>query len=568
MSGLATILEENQRLRELLAVRERDLQQRDETLREHQETLRKRDETLREHQETLQQRDETLRKRDETLREREAMVATLRQQTDKLERALAVIEARLRGPASERYIPESQGVLPFSGEAHPPPRTQLPKPDPASKKPSSRAGRATRKRKPRRRKLQNIGLPVRDIHCRADPAAACHRCGGPLRPAGKATSHQVNWVPGHFVVDKHIRDRCACPSCPTEGILTVPPPAALARSICGNGLLSRLLIDKFSDHLPLHRQARRMGREGFEVATSTLSGWVVAAAELLSPLAAAIQADTQKSSFLQGDDSGFPVQDGGNGKLRKGRIWAFTDQEQVWYAFSGTKKGEVPARLLAEYSGEVLLADGGSEFNQVVVALGLERAGCWSHLRRYFFESRLYHPEEAGLALDTIQDLFSVERGLKGKPPDEVRRARDEFSRPLVDGLYVWVKSMSTVTRPDSLLGKALTYARNQEAFMRLFLVHPSLPIHNNLSELMLRQPVVGRKNWLFARSEGGAKAACTIYTIVGSCMLQGIDPFAYLNDIFSWLPDHPINRVQELTPRAWRLARQLENQPHTAQGD
>ena len=545
MSGLATILEENQRLRELLAVRERDLQQRDETLREHQETLRK---------------------RDETLREREAMVATLRQQTDKLERALAVIEARLRGPASERYIPENQGVLPFSGETASPPRTQLPKPAPASKKRSSRGGRATRK--PRRRKLQNIGLPVREVHCRADPAAACHRCGGPLRSAGKAISHQVNWVPGHFVVDKHIRDRCACPDCPTEGILTVPPPAALSRSICGNGLLSRLLIDKFSDHLPLHRQARRMGREGFEVATSTLSGWVVAAAELLSPLAAAIQADIQKSPFLQGDDSGFPVQDGGNGKLRQGRIWAFTDQAQVWYAFSDTKKGEVPTRLLADYSGEVLLADGGSEFNQVVVALGLERAGCWSHLRRYFFESRLYHPAEAGLALDTIQDLFEVERGLKGKPPDEVQRAREEFSRQLVDGLYVWVKSMSTVTRPDSLLGKALTYARNQEAFMRLFLVHPSLPIHNNLSELMLRQPVVGRKNWLFARSEGGAKAACTVYTIVGSCMLQGVDPFAYLNDIFSRLPDHPINRVKELTPRAWRLARQLENQPHTDQRD
>ena len=90
---------------------------------------------------------------------------------------------------------------------------------------------------------------------------------------------------------------------------------------------------------------------------------------------------------------------------------------------------------------------------------------------------------------------------------------------------------------------------------MRLFLEHGELPMHNNLSELMLRQTVVGRKNWLFARSEGGAKAAATLYTLIGSCSLQGVDPETYLKDVLARVLDHPVNRLSELTPKSWAVS-------------
>ena len=258
-----------------------------------------------------------------------------------------------------------------------------------------------------------------------------------------------------------------------------------------------------------------------------------------------------------GDDTGFPVQDGCDGALRKGRLWAFTDQAQVFYAFTATKEGIYPAELLEGFQGELLLVDGGSEFNKVVRDQDLSRGGCWSHLRTYFFHARHHHPVEAALALGTIRDLFALEKTLRGRPPEEIRAARQERAKPLIDGFFRWVKALSSTVRPKSKLGKATTYARNQKAALRLHLEHGDLPMHNNLSELMLRQAVVGRKNWLFARSEGGADAAATIYTLVGSCMLQGIDPHEYLVDILTRLPDYPSTRVNELTPQAWRLARE-----------
>jgi transposase len=163
---------------------------------------------------------------------------------------------------------------------------------------------------------------------------------------------------------------------------------------------------------------------------------------------------------------------------------------------------------------------------------------------------------EARLALGTIRDLFAIERSLDGAPVDTVREVRDRDSRPLVDGLFTWIAGLSRTVRPTSALGDAVRYARNHEAEFRVFLDRPELPMHNNLSELQLRGPVVGRKAWLFAGSEGGAHAAATMFTLVSSCILQGIDPLTWLVDVLDRLPDHPANRVAELTPLHWRLAR------------
>jgi hypothetical protein len=131
-----------------------------------------------------------------------------------------------------------------------------------------------------------------------------------------------------------------------------------------------------------------MKREGFEVGSHTLSSWICRSAGLRGRIADAVRRELLAQSVLRGDDTGMPVQDGGNVSPRKGRMWAFTDQKQVFYAFTATNEGVVPAQLLEGFSGEVLLVDGGSEFNQVVRDQNLERAGCWSHLRTYFHDAR------------------------------------------------------------------------------------------------------------------------------------------------------------------------------------
>ena len=520
---------------------------------------------LAEAEQQLAARDEALAERERLLAERQEQIEALTASNEHLARILEMMRLKRQGPKSERYVDDGQVPLAFVGQTpDPPPRLpkaeepappEEPAPSEAPDRPKRRAG----PRGPRRRDLsERDDLRTRSLRCRAVTESACGRCGGDLRVIGEDRSWRLDWVPGHFERIEVLRERCACPACPSEGVLTAPEPAfALRKALCGNGLLATVLVDKFADHVPLHRQARRMARQGVEIATSTLCGWVAAAATLLEPVADAVQDRLMASTWLQGDDTGFPVQDGADGKLRNGRLWVLTDQIEVLYAFTDTKHGEHPAKLLEDFSGELLLCDGGSEFNQVVRECGVVRAGCWSHLRRYFYEARHHHPNEAHLALGTIRDLFEIEAAIWRAERETRAEVRQRDARPLVEGLFRWIDQLSLTVRPSSKLGEAIGYARNGRATFTAFLDHPEVPMHNNLSELQLRQGVVGRKNWLFAGSAGGAEAAATVYTLIGSCMLQGIDPWVYLSHVLNVLPDWPAKRVHELTPYHWRLARE-----------
>ena len=501
---------------------------------------------------------EALSKAQAMLAERDAQLEAVKRTAEQLAQELELIRLARKGPASQRFVPDSQALLPFTTGVEPPPRAPVDTPqcDVESTEEAAKVKRPG-SNKPKRRNRQDFDhLDSQSVHV---PAAdqTCQSCGEPLEYIGVAKSFRVEWVPGRFVVHDIARDKCACRKCPSEGVFTAAGPYALDRSLAGNGLVARVLVDKFADHIPANRQAKRMGREGFKVGSHTLSAWIGAAGQLLRYLGRVIQQEVLEASAIQGDDTGLPVQDGGDGQLRKGRMWAFTDQEQVFYAFTDTKEGKHPTALLDGYAGSLLLVDGGSEFNEAVRTLGLDRAGCWSHLRTYFHKARAHHPGDASLALGTIKDLFMIEREVWCREPAEVLAARRAKSKPLVDGFFAWVKGMSQITRPESVLGKALGYAINQEQYLRLFLEYGELPMHNNLSELMLRQTVVGRKNWLFARSEGGAHAAATMYTLIGSCYLQGIDPWFYLRDVLDRIQDYPANRLVELTPRNWAATRQ-----------
>jgi len=534
VAGLAEILEENARLREALA---------DESSRRVTAEAR------------LEVAESVL---EVTTLERDAATA----EAERLARVLELIRLEAAGPRSERYI--APGQLPmFDGPVPPPPRAPVHEPpsdeeesesaDPQQQKHpgKSRGGRRSR----RRTRDHFAGLPSREVVCRVGDAT-CHSCQGPMKVFDTAISFRVEWVPGHFEVHDIVREKCACPNCPEEGVFIAPGPYGLDRCMAGNRLLARVVCDKFADHLPANRQAKRMKREGFDVGSHTLSAWIRRVGSLLHPIAMAVRTDILRAECVQGDDTGMPVQDGGDGKLRKGRMWGFTDQEQVFYAFTETKEGHFPNQLLEGFQGTLLLVDGGSEFNEVVRERDLTRGGCWSHLRTKFFKALPDHPQEAHLALGTLHDLFAIERDAWGHPPYQVLAERQARSRPLVDGFFAWVHGMAVHVRPKSKLADAIGYAVNQEAEMRQFLRHGEMPMHNNLSELMLRQTVVGRKNWLFARSEGGAQAAADLYTLIGSCMLQGIDPQEYIEDVLARVLDHPSTRLHELTPRGWHAMR------------
>ena len=539
--GVGQLLAEVERLRAEIAERDRELAEERAARAESERRLEE------------ERAANATRERD--LAEERQKVEALTNANEELARKLWLLRLKHSGRKNERYDDSTQLSL-VGVPAMPTPPPRAPKPDDGAKPPASEE--KPRRAKPRRRNLaERDDMPTREVVAKADPDAACVRCGGHLEVLGQAVSYRVEWVPGYFQRHKVLRDKCACPRCPSEGVLTTPDPYVLPRAMCGNTFLARVLVDKFADHIPLNRQAKRISREGFEITKNVLSDWVLSASgdQVLGRIADAIEARLLASRWLQADDTGFPVQDGVGGELRKGRLWAFSDQEEVRYRFTDSKSGEEISEILAGSKAEALLVDMGSEFNQVVRELGTERAGCWSHLRRYFFDARHHHPIEAHLALGTIRDIFVLERGLKGAPRPLVLEVRQRDVKPLVDGLFEWIDKVSLSVRPKSALGEAVNYATNNRVHFRVFLDRPELPVHNNLAELLLRSPVVGRKNWLFAGSEGGARGAANIYTVIGSCVLQGIDPLAYLADVFGRLLDHPATRLHELTPRGWRLA-------------
>lgn len=527
---MAEILDENTRLRELNHRQAAALKASAEQLAEQAERLKKLDELA-------------------------AKVEALTSSNELLTRHFEFLEKKRQLAAAERFIADQDQALLFAdGEVTLPPRDPEVAAEDA-KRPTERTdGRKTASHQRKgRRKPEDLKFPKKKVTA---PVALsdCKSCGTPHQPAPAKVTHRVEWEPGRFVLLEVHQEQVTC-DCPKHNVWTAPAPFLLPLSMCGDGLLARVVVDKFGDHLPLHRQARRMKREGFQVGSNVLCGWVRQGAREIRPLVLALQAQVASGSLLQSDDSGFPVQDGSDGRLANGRLWVFTDQKQAFYGFSRTKEGEHPAELLASLgvSGK-LVADGGSEYNLTENTLDLERGGCWSHLRRYFFDASVQH-DEAKPALTAIHDLFLIERDLVDLSLTERLAARTARSKPVVDGFFEWVKGMSPKERPKSKLGRALGYAINQEQRMRLFLTHGDVPIHNNLSELLLRQPIVGRKNWLFAGSEGGAEAAAGWFSLIASCLLQGIDPQTYLYDVFRRLPDHPSKWVHELTPLNWRLA-------------
>ncbi|MFT4628507.1 MAG: transposase [Myxococcota bacterium] len=406
-----------------------------------------------------------------------------------------------------------------------------------------------------RRKLEDTGFPKKVVTAPVE-AGACDACGGDRESLDPRVSFRLEWESGRHVVLETRHERCACPHCPEQGVWTAPEPYLLPNAMCGDGLLAKVIVDRFADHLPFNRQAKRMTREGLRIGTNVLAGWSRQGAREVRPLVKAVVAQIASGTLLQSDDSGFPVQDGSDGRLAKGRMWVFTDQRQAFFAFSRTKAGEHPADLLEGLgaSGR-LIADGGSEYNEVVRRLGLERGGCWAHARRYFHDAAVQH-NTAKVALTAIRDLFMIERDLATSSKEARLSVRATRSKPIVDELYTWARELGPAVRPKSKLAEAIGYLIGQEPGLRVFLRHGDVPIHNNLSERLLRQPIVGRKNWLFAGSEGGAEAAMGWFTLIGSCMLQGVDPAEYLYDVFRRLPTYSSAWVHGLTPLNWRIRR------------
>ncbi|HUI34987.1 MAG TPA: IS66 family transposase [Stellaceae bacterium] len=417
---------------------------------------------------------------------------------------------------------------------------------------------AIESKKPARRALP-AHLP-REEKIYAAPCA-CPSCGGALRRIGEDIIETLDYVPGRFKVIRHIREKLSCRTCDSV-VAASAPDHAIARGRAGAGLLAHIVVSKYDDHLPLYRQSEIFAREGVELETSTLSGWVGATSAALAPLIDALAADVMGSDTLHVDDTPVPVLAPGAGKTKTGRLWTYVRDERPFtgdrppaalFFYSPDRKGEHPRAHLKDFRG-VIHADGYAGFKEMFAGNRIAEAGCWAHVRRKFFDvhSAIGSPI-AKEALDRIGELYGVEDTITGMPPDHRRRERQQRSKPIAEALAVWADETVRKLSRKSELAAAFRYTRARWAALVQCFDDGRLALDNNPAERALRGVAIGRKNWLFAGSDAGGRRAAAIYSLIESAKLNDINPQHYLADVLARIADHPARHIAELLPWNWK---------------
>jgi transposase len=324
--------------------------------------------------------------------------------------------------------------------------------------------------KPARRPLPEH-LPREDI---IHPApCACPNCGGTLRRIGEEVTETLDYQPGRFKVIRHIREKLSCRAC--DMVVAAPAPDhAIARGRAGAGLLAHIVVSKYDDHLPLYRHAEIFARDGVNLETSTLSGWVGATAAALAPLIDALAADVMASDTLHVDDTPVPVLAPGTGKTKTGRLWVYVRDERPFagtrppaalFFYSPDRKGEHPRAHLKAFRGTIH-ADGYAGFNELFAGNRIIEAACWAHVRRKFFDVHVANGSPtAKEALERIGKLYEIEKDINGLLPDHRRRERQQRSKPVATAAAL-VRCfddgrLATITRPSARCA-AYQHSRHQ----------------------------------------------------------------------------------------------------------
>jgi transposase len=484
------------------------------------------------------------------------MLVDVTAQLDRTERLLRQLLQAKTGRKSEQLSREQLALFAAeAGLAIPEPEAEPDEDDSDDPPPQATGESKARGRKPLPRHLERQriehDLPEAEKHC-AD-------CDQDLRRIGEELSERYEYLPARMQV---IEDACFTYACACTVKTASKPAQPIEKSTAGASLLAQVIVSKWADHLPLHRQAKMFARHGIELSDQTLCGWTAQCAELLQPLYERLKRHVLSSKVVGTDDTPVKVLDRKLPQARKGRIWPYVgdrDHPAVVYDYTGTRERAGPEEFLKNYRGH-LQADAYVAYDAFFTKpdRGMVEVACWAHARRHFHQASENDPSRMRTVLLLIAQLYAVERaarqrGLRG---EELRLLRQHGSRPVLERLRAYLIEIQAQLLPKSEAGQAVAYALKNWTALTRYCENPDLAIDNNATERSLRCFAVGRNNWTFFGSDRGGRTAAVLRSFVTSCELVKVDPFAWFQDVLSRIAAHPMTKLDELLPHHWALPR------------
>ena len=476
---------------------------------------------------------------------------------DKLTHEMAVLKRVKFGAKSEAFTPEQKSLIEETLD------TDLAAlaAEIEARQPVQTAPRD--KQQPKRLALPSH-LPRREI--RHEPEDTTCGCGQTMQRIGQDVAEKLDYQPGVFSVERHVRGKWVCGCCQT---LVQAPVAAhiIDKGIPTTGLLAQVLVAKYLDHLPLYRQEAIFQRAGHAIARSTLAQWVGECGVQLQPLVDALAAEMLRQPVLHADETPVAMLKPANlrdGKTHKAYLWsycttAFNPMRAVVFDFADSRGGQHVRDFLNLPGSErrpawkgKLVTDDFSGY-KACFELGVTEAGCMAHARRKFHELWANHASQVGeQALKFFGTLYEVEREVRELQADERRTIRQQKSQPVADALHQWLTQQRQKVPDGSATAKAIDYSLKRWKALVRFIDDGELPIDNNWVENQIRPIAIGRNNWLFAGSLRAGKRAAAVMSLVHSARLNGHEPHAYLRDVLERLPTQPASRIGELLPHRW----------------
>lgn len=406
-------------------------------------------------------------------------------------------------------------------------------------------------------------LPRTDvIHDLEESEKVCPHDGTALRHFGDETSEQLDYIPAKMSVLHHIRRKYTCPCCNNYMVTADKPKQPIEKSIASPGLLAQIATHKYCDALPLYRQAQMFKRFGVELDRSSLANWMIKCGDLIQPLINLMYERIREGSLVHMDETVLQVlKETNRSPQQQSRMWVMTSglseheasARIILFHYSPTRKTCEADWMLGDFKG-ALMTDGYAVYDSVCKANQLENLGCWAHARRKFKDARDAQGKEkagkANFALSFIQKLYRIETLAKNQSIAQRHATRQTESEPLLAKLKVWLDKTLSRSINSGKLKIALTYLHNQWPKLIRYTENGAWPIDNNAAENTIRPMVVGRKNWLFAATEKGAKASANLYSLVETAKANGVEPSIYLKEVFTKLPQSScVEDIEALLP-------------------